>query len=85
MYQKWVALLGLHGIESFIEYNRTGYPATPLALTALEVRKPRRLIYPVSEYIANSANVPNISRASIFATTDPTHPFWMLGNPPLGN
>ena len=77
--------MGLHGVESFIEYNRTGYPATPLALTATQTRKPRRLIYPTSEYIANSGNVPNITPANIFATTDPSHPFWMLGNPALGN
>jgi hypothetical protein len=86
MYQKWMALAGIHGIESFIEYNRTGFPVTPNALTApAGSRKPRRLIYPTSEYIANAANVPNITPAMIFATTDPSHPFWMLGNPPLGN
>ena len=85
MYQKWVALLGLHGIESFIEYNRTGFPVTPLAVNATQVRKPRRLIYPTSEYIANSSNVPNITSATVFAATDPSHPFWQLGNPALGN
>lgn len=85
MSQKWIALLGIHGIESFIDYNRTGYPVTPLAMTATQSRKPRRLIYPVSEYVANSANVPNITPANIFATTDNSHPFWMLGDPALGN
>jgi hypothetical protein len=85
MTQKWIALMGVHGIESFIDYNRTGYPVTPLALTATQTRKPRRLIYPTSEYVANSANVPNITPAEIFATTDPSHPFWMLGDPALGN
>ncbi len=85
MTQKWISLIGVHGIESFIDYNRTGYPITPLATTATETRKPRRLIYPVSEYVANSANVPNITPAQIFATTDASHPFWMLGNPTLGN
>lgn len=85
MTQKWIALMGVHGIESFIDYNRTGYPVTPLALTATETRKPRRLIYPTSEYVANSGNVPNITPAEIFATTDPSHPFWMLGDPALGN
>ena len=83
--QKWIALMGIHGIESFIEYNRTGYPATPLATTATQTRKPRRLIYPVSEYVANSGNVPNISPAQIFSTTDASHPFWLQGDPALGN
>lgn len=83
MTQKWIALMGVHGIESFIDYNRTGYPVTPLALTATQTRKPRRLIYPTSEYVANSANVPNITPAEIFATTNPSHPFWMLGDPAM--
>ena len=74
-----------NGLESFIDYNRTGYPLTPLATSALQVRKPRRLMYPVSEYVANSANVPNITQDQIFAATDPSHPFWMLGDPALGN
>lgn len=85
MYQKWVCLLGVHGIESFIEYNRTGYPITPLALTAQKTSKPKRLIYPASEYSANSGNVPNITDPQCFAIGDPSHPFWMLGNPTLGN
>ena len=86
MYQKWMALAGIHGIESFIEYNRTGFPVTPAALSApAGSRKPRRLIYPTSEYIANAANVPNVTPAMIFAATDASHPFWMLGNPVLGN
>lgn len=85
MTQKWIALMSVHAIESFIDYNRTGYPVTPLALTATQARKPRRLIYPTSEYVANSGNVPNITPANIFANTDPSHPFWMLGDPALGN
>lgn len=83
MTQKWIALTDVNGIESFIDYNRTGYPYTPLALTAGQTRKPRRLIYPVSEYVANSANVPNITTTQIFAATDPSHPFWMLGDPAM--
>lgn len=85
MTQKWIALTDVNGIESFIDYNRTGYPFTPLAITAGQTRKPRRLIYPVSEYVANSGNVPNITPANIFANTDASHPFWMLGDPALGN
>lgn len=85
MYQKWIALIGVNGIESFIDYNRTGFPLTPLAITATKTRKPRRLIYPISEYVANSANVPNLTESQIFSETDPSFPFWLLGNPTLGN
>jgi hypothetical protein len=84
MYQKWIALMGVNGIESYIDYTRTGYPLTPLATTATKTSKPKRLIYPVSEYVANSANVPNISPDQIFAATDKSHPFWLLGDPALG-
>lgn len=85
LYQKWIALIGVNGIESYIDNTRTGFPLTPLALTASQPRKPRRLIYPVSEYVANTANVPNITPADIFAPTHPSHPFWLLGDPALGN
>ena len=85
MYQKWIALMGVHGIESFIEYNRTGYPLTPLATSATQTRKPRRLVYPLTEYVANTQNVPMVTPSQVFATTDPSHPFWMLGDPALGN
>ena len=85
MYQKWIGLMGIHGIESFIDYNRTGFPLTPLAVGALQSRKPRRLVYPQSEYIANSVNVPNIGPSNVFALTDSSQPFWMLGDPALGN
>ncbi|MBG6109943.1 hypothetical protein H4V97_001503 [Flavobacterium sp. CG_23.5] len=85
MYQKWIGLAGIHGIESFIDYNRTGYPLTPLATTATEKRKPRSLIYPISEYIANAANVPVLTAAQIFADSDPSNPFWRSGDPALGN
>ena len=84
MYQKWVALMGIHGIESFIEYTRTGYPITPLASTAAYPNKPNRLVYPVSEYVANSANVPAMSNGEVF-TINSKSPFWLLGNPALGN
>ena len=75
MYQKWVALMSIHAIESFVDYNRTGYPLTPLATTATQTRKPYRLIYPVSEYVANSANVPSVSTSEAFTINAKT-PFW---------
>jgi len=66
--QKWIALNSINGIESFIEYNRTGFPVTPLALTALKTAKPKRLLYPVSEYRGNTANVPNQTQDDAFTT-----------------
>ena len=56
--QKWIALNGRNGIEAFVEFNRTGFPAVPLSLIAEKPNKPYRLLYPASEYTANSANVP---------------------------
>ena len=76
MYQKWIALMGVHGMESFVDYNRTGYPLTPLASVATQSRKPYRLFYPVSEYIANSANVPSLSTSDLF-TVNAKSPFWL--------
>jgi hypothetical protein len=75
MYQKWVALMGINAIESYIDYTRTGFPLTPLATVATQSRKPYRLIYPVSEYIANTANVPNMVTNDAFAINAFT-PFW---------
>lgn len=75
MYQKWVALMGIHAIESYIDYTRTGYPLTPISSVAINPRKPYRLIYPVSEYVANSANVPNVTTSEIFTINSKT-PFW---------
>lgn len=65
-YQRWIALTNYNGMESYINYLRTGYPETPLATTAKKPRKPYRLLYPASEYSSNSANVPDISINQIF-------------------
>lgn len=75
MFQKWIALMGVNAIESYIDYTRTGYPLTPLSTVATQPRKPYRLIYPTSEYVANSANVPNVVAADVFAINAFT-PFW---------
>lgn len=73
MRQKWIALNGINGIESWIEFTRTGYPAgIPLALTAQSTTRPKRLMYPSTEYVSNSANVPAQVSADAFATG----PFW---------
>ncbi|HEX8268276.1 MAG TPA: SusD/RagB family nutrient-binding outer membrane lipoprotein [Flavobacterium sp.] len=72
MLQKYVALMGINGIESWIEYTRTGYPETPLATTATRPARPRRLLYPASEYTANGVNVPAQTVSDVFTTG----PFW---------
>lgn len=72
LYQKWVALMHVNAQESWIDYVRTGYPVTPPALTNGGVGKPKRLLYPASEYIANSQNVPQQSSSTAFSSA----PFW---------
>lgn len=66
MTQKWLALTGIHGIEPFIDYTRTGYPLTPQPLTANGPTKPKRLFYPLSEYVANRDNIPALSLQQLF-------------------
>jgi len=75
MTQKWIALTNINPTEMFIEYNRTGYPWTPMAVTAQQPNKPYRLIYPFSEYAANAANVPAMSGGDVFVKNQFT-PFW---------
>lgn len=72
MTQKWIAVNGVNPTESFIDHVRTGYPDLPLATTAIYPHRPYRLMYPLSEYVANSANVPNLSQADLFSQG----PFW---------
>ena len=73
MTQKWIALNGINAIESYIEFTRTGYPSgIPLATTAQSATRPMRLMYPSSESVSNSANVPAQTSADVFATG----PFW---------
>ena len=74
MTQKWIALMNVHAVESWIDYTRTGFPVTPLALTNAGTGKPKRLMYPASEYIGNGANVPAQTSATVFATG----PFWLV-------
>ncbi len=68
MTQKWVSHNGTNAIESWIEYTRTGYPVVPLPTSAQFSDKPNRLMYPNSEYIGNSANVPSQTQADAFST-----------------
>jgi len=58
--QKWVALNGINGIESWIEHTRTGYPLNlPIVASASSTTRPIRLLYPGSEIQSNSQNVPS--------------------------
>lgn len=75
MTQAWIANTSINPTESFINYNKTGFPYTPLAVTTTKTNKPYRLVYPVSEFVANSANVPNVTSADVFVKNAFT-PFW---------
>ncbi|MDG4652232.1 SusD/RagB family nutrient-binding outer membrane lipoprotein, partial [Chryseobacterium arthrosphaerae] len=60
-YQKWIALTNINPTETFISYNKTGFPQLPMPIGAYYPTRPKRLMYPQSEYVANTANVPNPS------------------------
>lgn len=55
LFQKWIAECELDPIEAFCDYRRTGLPAIYPAGASLVPQK--RLLYPETEYINNSANV----------------------------
>ena len=74
-YQRLVCLNLTRPVETYINYLKTGYPDTPLALTATHANKPYRLVYPQSEYVGNSANVPNVTTNDVFVKNNFT-PFW---------
>lgn len=79
MYQKRIALLNINGIESFIEYTRTGFPRIPIAIGAQYPSKPNRLMYPTTELSGNSANVPTQTLTDVFST----FVFWDVTPPAL--
>lgn len=57
--QKWIALNGTSSIESWLEFNRTGYPVgLPIPIESNRDHRPYRLLYPSSEISTNSNNVP---------------------------
>ncbi|MGC4129553.1 MAG: SusD/RagB family nutrient-binding outer membrane lipoprotein [Bergeyella sp.] len=74
-YQRMIALNMIKPQETYVNYLKTGYPETPLALTAIQSNKPYRLMYPSSEYNSNSANVIDVSAAQCFTKNEYT-PFW---------
>ena len=60
--QKWIALDGLNGLESWSEYRRTGIPArnNPSLnpnIVPSQNKIPKRLLYPQTEYDLNPDNV----------------------------
>lgn len=75
-YQRWIALTNINPTETYIGYTKTGYPVTPMPLNASTTTRPLRLIYPQSEYVANSANVPNMVKSDAF-TLNQYSPFWL--------
>lgn len=76
MTQKWIALTTVNPEQSFFDYTRTGYPVTPMSsISPAGQVKPKRLMYPTSEYSSNSNNVPSMTAADVFAKNKFT-PFW---------
>lgn len=75
-YQKWIALTNINPTETFISYNKTGFPITPMPINSPATTRPNRLIYPQSEYVANSANVPNMVKTDAFSINQ-FSPFWL--------
>lgn len=58
--QKWIAAANKNGIESFFDYNRTGYPnffSESLTSTLQPGQRPKRLFFPDNERKTN-ANTP---------------------------
>lgn len=69
IYQKSIALSGTCGAEVFIELTRTGFIDNipmPLNSSTPTGKKPRKLMYPVSELASNSSNVPAQSMADVY-------------------
>ncbi len=67
--QKWIALNGINGGETWIENTRTGYPAhVPLSTVAPGTLRPVRLLYPSSEIAGNTANVPQQNESQAFTS-----------------
>ncbi len=80
IYQKWVALAGVDGLETWAEYRRTGYPdrTNPTVLSGVSAADnvlPKKLLYPQSEYNLNKTNVGAENQTS---TGFKTKIFWGL-------
>lgn len=57
--QKYIAMFGINGLETWTDYRRTGIPNVPLSVIGSRGSNviPKRLIYPLEEYQYNSENV----------------------------
>lgn len=75
-YQKWVALTNINPTETYISYNKTGYPVLPMPIGSYYASRPKRLMYAQSEFVSNSANVPNPSIDDMYSINQYS-PFWM--------
>ena len=68
--QKWLAVNGIDAIQSWFDYNRTGFPKNlPISALASTADRPVRLAYPASEVTSNGLNLPaqpNVFTAKIF-------------------
>lgn len=68
--QKWLAVNGIDAIQSWFDYNRTGFPKNlPISALASTTDRPVRLAYPASEVTSNGLNLPaqpNVFTAKIF-------------------
>ena len=55
--QKYIAMFGINGLETWTDYRRTGAPSVPLSIYKSRGSNviPKRLIYPLEEYQYNSA------------------------------
>lgn len=74
--QKWLALALMDGIEPYLDQVRTGLPVIPLPQGVTELNRPKRLMYPTSEYSSNGANVPSVTRDELFTVNSKT-PFYL--------
>ncbi|WP_415328908.1 SusD/RagB family nutrient-binding outer membrane lipoprotein [Chryseobacterium sp. MMS23-Vi53] len=75
-YQKWIALTNINPTETYISYTKTGYPVLPMPQGSYYPSRPKRLMYAQSEYISNTANVPNPSVDEMY-TINQYSPFWL--------
>ncbi|MGG5210914.1 SusD/RagB family nutrient-binding outer membrane lipoprotein [Chryseobacterium sp. MIQD13] len=75
-YQKWIGLTNINPTETYISYTKTGFPQLPMPLGSYYPSRPKRLMYAQSEYISNTANVPNPSIDEMYSV-NAYSPFWL--------
>ncbi|MCT2407530.1 SusD/RagB family nutrient-binding outer membrane lipoprotein [Chryseobacterium antibioticum] len=75
-YQKWIGLTNINPTETYISYTKTGFPQLPMPIGSYYSSRPKRLMYAQSEYISNTANVPNPSIDDMYSI-NAYSPFWL--------